>query len=74
MKRFAILSAVSAFAASIAAPVLALPSPIYSSLPDPIAFTPTAAVPEPATWVSMIIGFAAVGIAIRVRKAIRAKA
>lgn len=33
-----------------------------------LTFTPTAAVPEPATWLMMIMGFAAVGFSMRRRK------
>lgn len=38
-----------------------------------LTFTPQAAVPEPATWMMMIFGFAAVGFAMRKRKAPEAR-
>lgn len=33
-----------------------------------LTFTPTAAVPEPATWAMMLLGFAATGVALRRRR------
>ena len=38
-----------------------------------LTFTPQSAVPEPATWMMMIFGFAAVGFAMRKRKAPEAR-
>ena len=39
-----------------------------SSYAGTLTFTPTAAVPEPATWALMIIGFGATGMRLRLRK------
>ncbi|WP_228242415.1 FxDxF family PEP-CTERM protein [Porphyrobacter sp. GA68] len=38
-----------------------------------LTFTPQAPIPEPATWMMMILGFAAVGFAMRKRKAPEAR-
>lgn len=39
-----------------------------SSFSGTLTFTPTAAIPEPSTWLMMILGFAAVGFSMRRRK------
>lgn len=72
MKFSAFLSTI--VAAGLAAPAAALDKSgiIVENLP--IEFDPVAAVPEPASWATMIIGFAVIGIVMRARQAARAKA
>jgi hypothetical protein len=74
MNRFAITSAITAVAAAIASPALAAVKQSAVVQPLPFVIDNVPAVPEPATWATMIIGFAVVGIAMRVRKTVRAKA
>lgn len=45
------------------------PNPANGSTPNVDETTPVLAVPEPATWATMLIGFAAIGASLRARRA-----
>jgi hypothetical protein len=44
------------------------PAPVVQSLTAPTLFAAPAAVPEPGTWVMLVLGFGAIGAAIRRRR------
>jgi hypothetical protein len=62
MKALSSLAAILTFAGGLASPVVAKVFPVPFAVP----------VPEPASWATMIIGFAIVGVAMRRRAAVQA--
>ena len=73
MNRIKLAALAVAICAGFTGPALADTIPTLDDGPI-INVDPTAAVPEPASWATMIVGFAVVGVTMRRRRTVRADA
>lgn len=71
MQMFKPAAVVLALGAALSPSIVAAKT--INQLPAVFSEPSAPAVPEPATWATMIIGFALIGIALRARNGVRAK-